>query len=296
MKCKNCGNEIIEGSKFCVVCGEPIVEVEEEVVTLQSFICLNCGYGIDDDSKFCPMCGGDLTTSKEKASDLIESGKIPCYCGQCGALNEERSLFCFQCGQELVYKVQTNKKVKLTKDKVKAKKWWKIILPVCLAVILGLTAVFGVISYNSPRGVLMRTMSGLRRDNVSILMETSAYDLEKYPKENHKYMDADDYVAKKILDGKEIKKCRIINIEKYAKEYVDIPKKGIESLIETEFKTKTIVSIIKVDAIEEIAEISVQVTYQGSTGTQESEMWEIPAFKINGKWKLDILQICSAYL
>lgn len=47
IKCPECGNELPEGSKFCMNCGAKIEEAK----------CKNCGAKLAQNAKFCPECG-----------------------------------------------------------------------------------------------------------------------------------------------------------------------------------------------------------------------------------------------
>jgi len=66
-KCKNCGEALAEGTKFCGSCGEKVEEtvesVEEkpleEVVEETKKICPNCQAEIGD-AKFCNSCGTSI--------------------------------------------------------------------------------------------------------------------------------------------------------------------------------------------------------------------------------------------
>ena len=53
MKC-TCGNELLEGSKFCNNCGKPV-----------GINCPNCGTDLLENSKFCHICGADLEETYE---------------------------------------------------------------------------------------------------------------------------------------------------------------------------------------------------------------------------------------
>ena len=51
LKCNKCGNQLLDGAKFCSECGSP-VQVNK--------FCSNCGNKVTSDSKFCPNCGKSL--------------------------------------------------------------------------------------------------------------------------------------------------------------------------------------------------------------------------------------------
>lgn len=54
MNCSVCGNEILDGSKFCPNCG---TAVKREI------FCANCGYKLMQEQKFCPQCGAPAETA-----------------------------------------------------------------------------------------------------------------------------------------------------------------------------------------------------------------------------------------
>ena len=48
MNCSVCGNEILDGARFCVKCG---AEVKKEI------FCIHCGNKLMSEQMFCPQCG-----------------------------------------------------------------------------------------------------------------------------------------------------------------------------------------------------------------------------------------------
>jgi len=65
-KCKNCGEALAKGTKFCGSCGEKVEEetatpepVEEVVVENTKKLCPNCQAEIGD-AKFCNSCGTSI--------------------------------------------------------------------------------------------------------------------------------------------------------------------------------------------------------------------------------------------
>ena len=79
MKCPKCGEEIPEGSKFCLSCGEKV-----EVVPEGMAVCPECGKTVIK-GKFCPECGC----------------KFVANCPNCGAEIPGGSKFCLECGTKL---------------------------------------------------------------------------------------------------------------------------------------------------------------------------------------------------
>ena len=55
MMCKNCGNELVEGAKFCMECG---TKVETELV------CAECGMKLPLNAKFCMECGTKVESAE----------------------------------------------------------------------------------------------------------------------------------------------------------------------------------------------------------------------------------------
>ncbi|MBS6185497.1 MAG: zinc-ribbon domain-containing protein, partial [Clostridium celatum] len=53
--CKNCGESLSEGAKFCSNCGTKIVTIEN--TEKKNKFCSECGSVITSDAKFCGECG-----------------------------------------------------------------------------------------------------------------------------------------------------------------------------------------------------------------------------------------------
>lgn len=67
MKCSKCNNEILNGFKFCPICGTPVPPARK---------CSKCGAtDIPQDSKFCPDCGVLLGIDQEEAQRRFEEAK-----------------------------------------------------------------------------------------------------------------------------------------------------------------------------------------------------------------------------
>ena len=75
--CKNCGNQLHEGAKFCPDCG---TKVENTPLQLTNDVdyCPNCGKTVDNDYEFCPDCGTNLISQEPtKHVSILEKYKIP---------------------------------------------------------------------------------------------------------------------------------------------------------------------------------------------------------------------------
>lgn len=77
MKCSNCGEEISDGIKFCLNCGENLEKMRstDSGENLENPKCPDCGHEIGDAVTFCPNCGCNLKASGEGAKpDVQEAG------------------------------------------------------------------------------------------------------------------------------------------------------------------------------------------------------------------------------
>jgi len=116
-RCSNCGQTLIQGSKFCDNCGQPIRTT-----------CHNCGKELEADSIFCPGCGAavsegiasgdsiDTSSTPHTAFPEIDEDKKPTTfkkqapsqriilaieCPNCGHGNQKGARFCESCGKGL---------------------------------------------------------------------------------------------------------------------------------------------------------------------------------------------------
>lgn len=88
--CEKCGNELQEGSKFCVKCGNPIITKTEKIQVNEPTViyCTNCGEKMDPLADFCIECG----VSKNKSHK---------HCINCGSNLTEEQDFCIKCGTKI---------------------------------------------------------------------------------------------------------------------------------------------------------------------------------------------------
>lgn len=66
MICNTCGTNNKEGNKFCINCGEELVETE----SISGNNCSNCGAENNADNKFCISCGYQLNQSTEQIKNF----------------------------------------------------------------------------------------------------------------------------------------------------------------------------------------------------------------------------------
>ncbi|MGN0398989.1 MAG: zinc-ribbon domain-containing protein [Blautia sp.] len=113
-RCQKCGEVLMEGVNFCIHCGTPIHEIEEETVPevkmetiqepdgnpelpdkepIKEQICPVCKSKQPSDALFCMACGSKMQTVPEnKPEPAIVK------CSKCGGVIQEGMLFCVYCG------------------------------------------------------------------------------------------------------------------------------------------------------------------------------------------------------
>jgi len=77
--CSKCGAPLPNGAKFCLECGEKVVNIQEGYV-----VCPKCGQQVPK-AKFCLECG-NLMVSK---------------CPECGSELPNGAKFCLECGHRI---------------------------------------------------------------------------------------------------------------------------------------------------------------------------------------------------
>ncbi|MCZ7616379.1 MAG: zinc ribbon domain-containing protein [Ignavibacteriaceae bacterium] len=71
MICNTCGVNNKEENKFCINCGEELVETE----STSGNNCPNCGAENNEDNKFCISCGHQLSQSTEQRENFTVQNK-----------------------------------------------------------------------------------------------------------------------------------------------------------------------------------------------------------------------------
>ncbi|MBQ3793178.1 MAG: zinc-ribbon domain-containing protein [Lachnospiraceae bacterium] len=115
MKCPNCGQEIADGSKFCIYCGSVIEEkpapapvapeapVAEEAPKMQpKDVCSKCGEPLAPGAKFCTNCGTKREETPAPAPEPVPAAApAPQPAPAPAAPKMEKKEFCTGCGKEL---------------------------------------------------------------------------------------------------------------------------------------------------------------------------------------------------
>jgi hypothetical protein len=84
-KCRSCGTDNPEDSKFCTGCGAGLTPPPAP----GGGTCAGCGAGLASDSSFCVECGRPVAAAGNAA---------PAHCTGCGAKLDPGSAFCTGCG------------------------------------------------------------------------------------------------------------------------------------------------------------------------------------------------------
>ena len=58
--CSQCGYELNEETKFCPICGTPVIIQEQEYEKQEEIHCVKCGAKIEESMAFCPECGQEV--------------------------------------------------------------------------------------------------------------------------------------------------------------------------------------------------------------------------------------------
>ena len=87
--CRKCGNQLGDGSKFCMACGTPVnrtdtsensnayskgPETEKINQTQSQYICKSCGNPVRQGLKFCTFCGAPVTNNNVNSGQQQYSG------------------------------------------------------------------------------------------------------------------------------------------------------------------------------------------------------------------------------
>lgn len=86
-ECSNCRAKAKAGSKFCAVCGSPVVAIEKG--STAACVCSSCGARMKSNDRFCTVCGA-VSTSQASV------------CSTCGAKIAPGARSCTVCGTPVV--------------------------------------------------------------------------------------------------------------------------------------------------------------------------------------------------
>lgn len=70
MKCKNCGKDLPDNSKFCKYCGSKDLDDSKEEKVYKELICYDCGKELPADSVFCQYCGSKNIGEKKTETKI----------------------------------------------------------------------------------------------------------------------------------------------------------------------------------------------------------------------------------
>ena len=119
MKCKHCGADNFNESKFCFQCGQElssddVQHSEDPPVDPTHPICKNCGASNTADAKFCHQCGQELSSKAEdpeqKSDDDLGKDALAFGAGLLdeSAAKTRNDTVCPFCGEPACHPLQKN--------------------------------------------------------------------------------------------------------------------------------------------------------------------------------------------